>query len=77
LGSCISSQQAEAADWASPIQVRNEYPNARIIAQNRIVFNIKGNKYRLIIKVNYKYQMVWIRFIGAHSEYDKIDAKTI
>ena len=44
---------------------------------NRIVFNIKGNHYRLIVKVNYDYQIVWIRFMGTHAEYDKIDATKI
>jgi mRNA interferase HigB len=54
-----------------------EYPSASILVDNRIVFNIKGNNYRLIVKINYSYKMVWIRFIGTHAEYDKIDATTI
>ena len=44
---------------------------------NRLVFNIKGNQFRLIVKVNYTYKMMWIRFVGSHAEYDKIDATTI
>ena len=47
------------------------------LADNRVVFNIKGNHNRLIVKINYDYQMVWIRFIGTHAEYDKVNAKTI
>jgi mRNA interferase HigB len=47
------------------------------IGNDRVVFNIKGNSYRLIIKINFDYQMVWIRFIGTHAEYDKINAKGI
>ena len=57
--------------------IKKEYPSASILNDNRIVFNIKGNKYRLIIKINYSYQMVWVRFIGTHAEYDKIDATKI
>ncbi|MXV52407.1 hypothetical protein GS399_15640 [Pedobacter sp. HMF7647] len=54
-----------------------DYPSVSILAHNRIVFNIKGNSYRLIVKINYDYQMLWIRFIGTHAEYDKINANEI
>ncbi|MBC7757962.1 MAG: type II toxin-antitoxin system HigB family toxin, partial [Phormidesmis sp. FL-bin-119] len=54
-----------------------EYPSAGFLQDNRVVFNIKGNKYRLIVRINYDYKMVWIRFIGTHVEYDKIDATKI
>ena len=70
-------QEASKSDWKNPNDIKKEYPSASIITGNRIVFNIKGNSYRLIVKVNYEYQMVWIRFIGTHSEYDKIDATKI
>jgi mRNA interferase HigB len=53
------------------------YPSASILLDNRVVFNIKGNTYRLIVKINYAYQMVWIRFVGTHTEYDKINAEII
>ena len=65
------------AEWNSPADVKRTYRNASIIANNRIVFNIKGNRYRLIVAVDYTYHIVFIRFIGVHSEYDKIDAATI
>ena len=48
-----------------------------ILSDNRIVFNIKGNNYRLVVKINYEYRIVWIRFIGTHAEYDKINANEI
>ena len=64
-------------EWGSPNEIKTEYPSASIINNNRIVFNIKGNKYRLIIKINYDYQIIWIRFIGTHSEYEKINANEI
>ena len=70
-------QETSKAEWSGPKQIKLEYPSASFLADNRVVFNIKGNHYRLIVKINYDYQMVWIRFIGTHAEYDKINAKTI
>lgn len=70
-------QEAEDAEWKSPRDIKRDYPSASILAGNRVVFNIKGNHYRLIVKINYDYGMMWIRFIGIHSAYDKIDAQTI
>lgn len=70
-------QEASKAEWTNPNEIKTEYPSASIIGNDRIVFNIKGNSYRLIVKVNFDYQMVWIRFVGTHSEYDKVNAKTI
>lgn len=63
--------------WNNANAIKREFPSASILTDNRIVFNIKGNQYRLIVKVNYNYQMMWIRFIGTHAEYDKIDANKI
>jgi len=65
------------AEWKNPNEIKSEYPNASILNDNRIVFNIKGNNYRLLVKINFEYEMVWIRFIGTHPEYDKINANTI
>ena len=70
-------QEARNAEWKNPNQIKKEYPSASILNDNRIVFNIKGNNYRLVVKINYDYQMVWIRFIGTHGEYDKINANEI
>ena len=66
-------QVAIKGDWTSPNFVKEEFPNSRLLSDNRVIFNIKGNKYRLIVKINYKYRMVYIRFIGTHKEYDNID----
>jgi mRNA interferase HigB len=66
-------QEAANAAWKNPAQVKRMYPSASILAGNRVVFNIKGNHYRLIVRINYDYQMVWIRFIGTHAHYDKIN----
>jgi len=70
-------REAENAEWKTPAEIKKDYPSASILQNNRIVFNIKGNSYRLVVRINYYYQMVWIRFIGTHAEYDKIDANKI
>ena len=70
-------QEASSAEWKNSNEIKLAYQTASIIGDNRVVFNIKGNTYRLIIKLNFDYQMIWIRFIGTHAEYDKINAKTI
>ena len=63
--------------WSEPNDVKTRYPSADIIPGNRIVFNIKGNTYRLIVKIHYNTGIVFIRFVGNHAEYDKINAETI
>ena len=70
-------QETENAVWINSNSIKKDYPSASILKDNRVVFNIKGNKYRLIVKINYDYQVVWVRFIGTHAEYDKIDANNI
>lgn len=70
-------KEANKAEWKNSNEIKLEYPSASILNDNRICFNIKGNNYRLIVRINYDYQMVWIRFIGTHSDYDKIDANKI
>lgn len=70
-------QEADSATWKNPNALKKEYPSASIIGDNRVVFNIKGNDYRLIVKINYDYQMIWVRFVGTHAEYDKINANKI
>ncbi|MDR0873629.1 MAG: type II toxin-antitoxin system HigB family toxin [Prevotellaceae bacterium] len=65
------------ADWRTPADVKQTYANASILKNSRIVFNIKGNSYRLIAKFNFEKQWIFIRFIGTHAEYDSINAETI
>jgi len=69
--------EAEKAEWSSPQEVKDQYGNASIIANNRVVFNIKGNDYRLIVQVQYAAKIVWIKFVGTHQEYDAIEATTV
>jgi mRNA interferase HigB len=69
--------EAEKAAWLSPEDIKKDYPSVSILKSNRVIFNIKGNSYRLIVKINYDYGIIWIRFIGTHEEYDKIIAESI
>ena len=66
-----------SADWAAPADVKADFGNASILRDGRVVFNIAGNKYRLVAWINYPYRVVYVRFIGTHAQYDDIDAQTI
>lgn len=68
---------AMSSDWKTPIDIKKSYANASILKDGRIVFNIKGNTYRLIVKINFEKQWIFVRFIGTHVDYDKIDANKI
>lgn len=68
---------ALSSDWKTPIDVIKTYATASILKNGRIVFNIKGNTHRLITKFNFEKQWIFIRFIGTHAEYDKVDANNI
>ena len=68
---------ARGAEWASPRDVKTQWGNASVIGDNRIVFNIAGNKYRLVVKFNYRSKKGFIRFIGTHAQYDSINAESI
>jgi mRNA interferase HigB len=68
---------AKNAHWNSPDDLVRDYGPDVVLPDNRAVFNIKGNGYRLVVRINYHQQAIYIRFIGTHAEYDKIDAKKI
>jgi mRNA interferase HigB len=65
------------ADWASPAEVKADFARASILKDGRVVFDLGGNKYRLVVWINFAYRVVYIRFIGTHAQYDRIDAQTI
>lgn len=69
--------EAKNANWASWPDIKAQYRTASVLKNNRVVFNIGGNKYRLIVAINFPTQTVYIRFVGTHKEYDKIDAEVI
>ena len=70
-------REVKQADWQTPAQLKARYPSASIVGDNRAIFNIKGNRYRLVVKINYQYRMVYIRFVGTHAEYDVIDVEEV
>jgi mRNA interferase HigB len=70
-------RETEKEDWRTPAEVKEKYRNASIIKGSRVVFNIKGNDYRLVTQINYPYRVVYVRFVGTHTEYDKIDVEEV
>jgi mRNA interferase HigB len=70
-------QQVRKADWATPADVKRDIGNASILKDGRVVFNVAGNKYRIVVWINYPYRVVYVRFIGTHRQYDRIDSQTI
>jgi len=70
-------RDTEKSAWRNLNDLKQDHPNASILRTGRVVFNIKGNRYRLIVRFNFEYQLAWVRFVGTHAEYDKIDANTI
>ncbi len=68
---------AAKADWASPLGVKATYGNASIVGDNRVVFNIGGNRYRLVVRFDYAHRIGFIRFVGTHKEYDSVDVTAV
>lgn len=71
------ARQVKAAHWARPAQVKRDIGSASIVKDGRVVFNVAGNKYLIVVWINYPYRVVYIRFVGTHAQYDRIDAQTI
>ncbi len=70
-------REVEQEDWDGPAKVKVKYRNASILRNNRVVFNIRGNRYRLVVRINYPYRVVYIRFVGTHAEYDSINVEEV
>jgi mRNA interferase HigB len=70
-------REVEKEDWDGPAKLKEKYRSASIIKRSRVVFNIKGNEYRLVVKINYQYRMVYVRFVGTHAEYDKVNVEEV
>jgi mRNA interferase HigB len=70
-------EDVRCALWNSPADIKAVYRNASIIANNRVIFNIKGNDNRLIVAINYRFGIAYVRFVGTHGDYDRIDATTV
>ncbi|SAL00237.1 type II toxin-antitoxin system HigB family toxin [Caballeronia ptereochthonis] len=69
--------EAAKAVWSTPQDIRNQYASASFIGRNRVVFNIRGNEFRLIVAVAYQVGVAYIKFVGTRAEYDKVDAATV
>ena len=69
--------ETSSATWDTPQAIKDQYRHASFVADNRVIFNIGGNKYRLVVHVNYDFGIVLIKFVGTHSEYDRIDPETV
>jgi len=68
---------ASKANWSNFNEVKQQFGTCKVLGNDRVIFKIKGNKYRLIVKISFENQLIWIRFLGTHSEYDLINAKEI
>lgn len=69
--------EVKQANWSQPADIKEQFRNASILKNRRVVFNIKGNDYRLVVSVAYRYQAIYVKFIGTHTEYDLINAETV
>ena len=70
-------REVKRADWDTPASLKEMYGSASLVGDNRVVFNIKGNNYRLVVKIIYPHRVIYIRFVGTHAEYDAIDVKEV
>ena len=70
-------QEVEEADWETPAKLKERYPNASIIRGDLVVFNIKGNRYRLVARINFRRRLVFVKFFGTHREYDRINVEEV
>ncbi len=70
-------KEIEAADWKDPGDIKAQFRSASVLQDGRVVFDIHGNRYRLVVWINFAFRVVYIRFVGTHEEYDGIDAQTV
>jgi mRNA interferase HigB len=70
-------EEAKKANWGSPQALKAQFAHASICGNNRVVFNIAGNKYRLVVETQYRAGLTWVKFVGTHGQYDKIDVETV
>ncbi len=69
--------EAVKAVWETPQDIKAQYGSASICGNNRVVFNIAGNKYRLVVEMQYRAKIAWVKFVGTHAQYDKINVETV
>ena len=69
--------EAVKATWRTPPVIKGQYASASICGNNRVVFNAGGNKYRLVVEIQYQASIIWVKFVGIHTQYDRIDVETV
>ena len=67
----------KAADWRSPQDVRDDFRSADFVGDNRVIFDVGGNKYRVVVRISYTFKQVLVKFVGTYAEYDRIDVETV
>ena len=70
-------QFIKTADWATPFDIKADFRHASILPGGRVIFNIAGNKYRLVVRINYPFRIVYFRFVGTHDQYDNRDPQSV
>ena len=70
-------KEAERAAWSKPADIKKQHATASFVGNDRVVFNIRGNRYRLVVSVKYAFKIVYVRFVGTHEEYDAIEVETV
>ena len=70
-------ERARRDVWDTPANLKEQYPRASTVGSNRAVFRLKGNDYRLVVEINYERRIIYIRFIGTHAEYDRVDVQEV
>ena len=70
-------QEVNRARWQTPHDVKAHFRTASVLKNSRVVFNVAGNKYRIVVAISYRWQKVWVRFIGTHEQYDQINAEIV
>jgi mRNA interferase HigB len=70
-------EEAQAANWQQPADIKAQFRSASVLKNRRVVFNVKGNDYRLVVAVAYRFQAVYVKFVGTHAQYDAIDVDTV
>ena len=70
-------KEVEPADWTTPAQLKKQFPNASIVRDNRVVFNVGGNRYRMVSWINYRRRAIYVKWLGTHAEYDRIDVEKV
>lgn len=70
-------EETEIAQWNNPNELKQQFRNASIVSEKRVVFNVHGNSYRLVVDIEYRLKIVFVVWLGTHKQYDKVDVKKL